>query len=79
MYSLGIILYEMSHPPLSTLMERVKILADVRKKEIVFSEIFKSSKKSKQVRKRRRGRVGGMMDVLNYYNISFRLMLLVCY
>ena len=55
MYSLGIILYEMSHPPLSTVMERVKILVDVRKKEIVFSEIFKSSKKtSKQVRKRRR-------------------------
>lgn len=54
MYSLGIILYEMSHPPLSTVMERVKILADVRKKEVVFSEIFKSSKKSKQVRKRRR-------------------------
>ena len=65
MYSLGIILYEMSHPPLSTVMERVKILADVRKKEIVFSEIFKSSKKSKQVRKRKRGRVGGKMDVLN--------------
>lgn len=71
MYSLGIILYEMSHPPLSTVMERVKILVDVRKKEIVFSEIFKSSKKSKQVRKRKRGRVGGggrvggKMDVLN--------------
>lgn len=60
MYSLGIILYEMSHPPLSTVMERVKILVDVRKKEIVFSEIFKRSKKSKQVRKRRvGGREGG--------------------
>uniref|UniRef100_A0A1X7TDC2 Protein kinase domain-containing protein n=1 Tax=Amphimedon queenslandica TaxID=400682 RepID=A0A1X7TDC2_AMPQE len=50
MYSLGIILYEMSHPPPATVMERVKILTDVRKKEIVFSERFKTSKKmSKQL------------------------------
>ena len=40
----------MSHPPPATVMERVKILTDVRKKEIVFSESFKTSKKmSKQV------------------------------
>lgn len=34
-YSLGIIFFEMCHPPLSTGMERVKILNAIRQPEIV--------------------------------------------
>ena len=40
----------MSHVPVSTLMERVKILTDIRKKEIIFSDSFDKEKMSKQVR-----------------------------
>ena len=48
-YSLGIIFYEMSHVPVSTLMERAKILTEIRKKEIVFSDNFDAEKMRKQV------------------------------
>lgn len=58
-YSLGIILYEMLHSPFSTNMERVQILNDVRKKDIVFTEFKKKSiPASIQVRKQGRGRRG---------------------
>jgi translation initiation factor 2-alpha kinase 4 len=40
MYSLGIILFEMCHPPCSTSMERHKLLAGVRRKEILFPPGF---------------------------------------
>ena len=40
----------MSHVPVSTLMERVKILTDIRKREIIFSDSFDKEKMSKQVR-----------------------------
>ena len=42
MYSLGIILFEMCHPPCSTSMERHKLLAGVRRKEIIFPDSFTS-------------------------------------
>ena len=42
MYSLGIILFEMCHPPCSTSMERHKLLAGVRKKEVEFPPGFTS-------------------------------------
>ena len=35
MYSLGIIFFEMCHPPLTTGMERIKILSSVRSKDII--------------------------------------------
>ena len=34
MYSLGIIFFEMCHPPTSTAMERHKMLLDIRKTDI---------------------------------------------
>ncbi|CAI8051833.1 eIF-2-alpha kinase GCN2 [Geodia barretti] len=40
LYSLGIILFEMCHPPCSTSMERHKLLAGVRRKEILFPPGF---------------------------------------
>ncbi|XP_063976876.1 eIF-2-alpha kinase GCN2 isoform X2 [Diachasmimorpha longicaudata] len=40
MYSLGIILFEMCCVPLSTGMERVKVLSDVRSKDIVLPQNF---------------------------------------
>ena len=40
MYSLGIILFEMCHPPCSTSMERHKLMAGVRRKEILFPPGF---------------------------------------
>lgn len=48
-YALGIIFFEMVHPPLSTMMERVKILTDLRKKEIVFPASFDAEKWAKEV------------------------------
>ena len=38
----------MCHPPVSTLMERAKILADIRKKGIKFPDTFDQEKMSKQ-------------------------------
>jgi translation initiation factor 2-alpha kinase 4 len=38
----------MSHPPVSTLMERAKILTEIRKKEIIFSEYFDQVNMSNQ-------------------------------
>ena len=49
MYSLGIILFEMCHPPCSTSMERHKLLAGVRRKEILFPPGFEAGRE-KQVR-----------------------------
>lgn len=48
-YSLGIIFFEMCHAPLVTLMERVKILTDMRKKDIIFPDSFDQIKLDKQV------------------------------
>lgn len=39
-YSLGIILFEMSHKPLSTGMERIKILTGLRQKEVIMPQSF---------------------------------------
>ena len=49
-YSLGIIFFEMRHPPVSTLMERAKILTDIRKSEIKFPDSFDRDQMHKQVR-----------------------------
>ena len=49
-YSLGIIFFEMCHPPVSTLMERAKILTDIRKSEIKFPDSFDRDQMHKQVR-----------------------------
>lgn len=38
----------MCHPPVSTLMERAKILANIRKAEIKFPDTFDQEKMSKQ-------------------------------
>ncbi|XP_055375008.1 eIF-2-alpha kinase GCN2 [Condylostylus longicornis] len=38
MYTLGIILFEMSHPPFETAMERIKTILDLRSKNIVLPE-----------------------------------------
>ena len=35
-YSLGVILFEMCHPPLTTGMERIKVLTDLRSKDVRF-------------------------------------------
>ena len=50
MYSLGIILFEMSHPPTATSMERHKLLAGVRQKEVILPPGFSDMGKEKQVR-----------------------------
>lgn len=48
-YALGIIFFEMVHPPLPTIMERVKILSDLRKKEIIFPASFDLENWTKEV------------------------------
>jgi len=48
-YSLGIIFFEMCHPPLSTAMERHKILVELRKADICFPPTFDPSKPQGQV------------------------------
>lgn len=48
LYSLGIIFFEMCHAPVATLMERAKMLADIRRKEILFPPGF-DIEKEKQV------------------------------
>lgn len=40
MYSLGVIFFEMCYKPLSTGMERVQVLANLRNKDIIFPEDF---------------------------------------
>lgn len=47
-YSLGIILFEMSHVPLKTGMERVKVLGNLRTKDIIFPDNFNEQEKSNQ-------------------------------
>ncbi|KAK7084017.1 Eukaryotic translation initiation factor 2 alpha kinase 4 [Halocaridina rubra] len=42
-YSLGIIFFEMVYPPLSTGMERVKVLSDLRMKEIILPADLKEN------------------------------------
>ena len=50
MYSLGIILFEMCHPPCSTLMERHILLAGVRKRDVRFPANFsREGDREKQV------------------------------
>ncbi len=39
-YSLGIIFFEMCHPPTSTAMERHKMLLEIRKADINFPQSF---------------------------------------
>ncbi|KAM3955318.1 eukaryotic translation initiation factor 2 alpha kinase Gcn2 [Aphomia sociella] len=48
-YSLGIILFEMFHPPLSTGMERVKVLNNLRTKDILMPSDFKTDENAKQI------------------------------
>lgn len=43
-YSLGIIFFEMGYPPLTTGMERVKVLSDLRKPEIILPKDFPKQK-----------------------------------
>ncbi len=55
-YSLGLIFFEMCHPPPSTAMERHKILSEVRQKELTFPESFDEEKRKKEVRGQSTGR-----------------------
>ncbi|XP_052744054.1 eIF-2-alpha kinase GCN2 isoform X2 [Bicyclus anynana] len=48
-YSLGIILFEMFHPPFYTGTERHHVLTTLRKKEIVIPEEFQRDENSKQI------------------------------
>ncbi|KAI8424809.1 hypothetical protein MSG28_006741 [Choristoneura fumiferana] len=48
-YSLGIILFEMFHPPLSTGMERMVVLTSLRTKDIVMPEEFDTEDNAKQI------------------------------
>ncbi|CAG9789488.1 unnamed protein product [Diatraea saccharalis] len=48
-YSLGIILFEMFHPPLSTGSERIKVLTNLRTKDIVIPKNFDTEEHSKQL------------------------------
>lgn len=48
-YSLGIILFEMAYAPLPTAMERVKILSNIRSKEIIFPIDFSESQYARYV------------------------------
>ncbi|XP_052756420.1 eIF-2-alpha kinase GCN2 isoform X2 [Galleria mellonella] len=48
-YSLGIILFEMFHPPLSTGMERVKVLNNLRTKDILMPSDFITEENAKQI------------------------------
>jgi len=52
LYSLGIIFFEMCHAPVATLMERAKMLADIRRKEILFPPGFdiEKEKQAKVIR-----------------------------
>ncbi|XP_063859482.1 eIF-2-alpha kinase GCN2-like isoform X2 [Scylla paramamosain] len=47
-YSLGIIFFEMVYPPLTTGMERVKVLSDLRSPDIILPEDFPKRKSSSQ-------------------------------
>lgn len=48
-YSLGVIFFEMAHPPLTTGMERAKVLFSLRKPEIEIPEEFKVKKNTNSV------------------------------
>ncbi len=48
-YSLGLIFFEMCHPPPATAMERHKILSQVRQKDVTFPESFEEERRKKQV------------------------------
>ena len=45
-YSVGIIFFEMCHPPAATAMERHKLLVNIRKKEIIFPSTFDKEKQN---------------------------------
>lgn len=49
-YSLGIIFFEMTYKPLTTGMERVKILLNLRSKEIVLPTDIVETDKSRQIK-----------------------------
>ncbi|XP_060805089.1 eIF-2-alpha kinase GCN2 [Amyelois transitella] len=49
-YSLGIIMFEMFHPPLATAMERMSILNNIRSKDIMMPEEFLKDENTKQIR-----------------------------
>lgn len=48
-YSLGVIFFEMCYKPLQTGMERVKILGQLRQKEIIFPDDFDVVEMERQV------------------------------
>jgi eukaryotic translation initiation factor 2-alpha kinase 4 len=48
-YSLGIILFEMFHPPLSTVMERIMVLTDLRTVDIIMPKSFEVEENAKQL------------------------------
>lgn len=45
MYSLGIIFFELCHPPFTTGMERQKVIQDLRMPDIVFPKTFNTELK----------------------------------
>lgn len=47
-YSLGIIFFEMFHPPLETGMERITILSKLRSKEIILPKSFEEDDKNEK-------------------------------
>lgn len=49
-YSLGLIFFEMCQPPAGTVMERQKLLSNIKKREIIFPTSFDVEKRQKQVR-----------------------------
>ena len=60
-YSLGLIFFEMCHPPPSTMMERQKLVADIRRKDINLPESFEEEKRPKQVWMEEAGRRKGVV------------------
>lgn len=48
-YSLGIILFEMFHPPLDTGMERMLVLSNLRSKDIIMPKGFEKEENARQI------------------------------
>ncbi|RVE53876.1 hypothetical protein evm_001538 [Chilo suppressalis] len=48
-YSLGIILFEMFHPPISTGTERIVVLTNLRSKDIIMPKSFETEENAKQI------------------------------
>lgn len=45
MYSLGIIFFELCHPPFTTAMERQKVIQELRRPEVIFPKSFNTELK----------------------------------